>query len=318
MPIDGLRFREGTLSDLEVTFALAERASHQAAAENPIVPFGSPPSEADIKAEWLRQRPLVEFIAAQSDGRYWICEHEGEMVGYARVVRFGAMEELAELEVELGHQGRGIGRALLERCWPGDPTPDLGRIVVASGAPASLSLYTAFGVMPIAGHWCLRQRADAYLHARAAELEDTQAAAVHVLAPDRAVAEWQRLEPPAIGHQRPQLHEFFGRDRTCLGYLDDATGEVTGLCWVSGDAQIGPAVGAWPKDLVPVTLAALDRVAKTQEPEHLTIHVTTIAWWLLRRLRTLGFQVYVPAWIMCSEPIPGLDRYTPTRPPHLL
>jgi hypothetical protein len=48
------------------------------------------------------------------------------------------------------------------------------------------------------------------------------------------------------------------------------------------------------------------------------VFATTISWWLLRRLRTLGFTVFWPGWVMCSEPLPGLDRYTPTRPPHLL
>ena len=33
--------------------------------------------EADIRARWLRQRSLVEFIAAQPDGRYVICEDGG-------------------------------------------------------------------------------------------------------------------------------------------------------------------------------------------------------------------------------------------------
>ena len=35
-------------------------------------------------------------------------------------------------------------------------------------------------------------------------------------------------------------------------------------------------------------------------------------------LRTLGFTVFWPGWVMCSQPLPGLDRYMPTRPPHLL
>ena len=113
------------------------------------------------------------------------------------------------------------------------------------------------------------------------------------------------------------MHEFFARDRTCLATMSPA-GDATGLCWVSTRGEIGPAVGGEPEHLVPVVLAALDRVAKTQEPDELSLFCSTIAWWLLRRLRGLGFRVYWPSWIMCSVPLPGLDRYVPTRPPTLL
>jgi hypothetical protein len=90
------------------------------------------------------------------------------------------------------------------------------------------------------------------------------------------------------------------------------------VCWVSTDGDIGPAIGADPGALVPVVLSALDRVAMTVEPQFLSVYTSTLSWWLLRRLRGLGFQVYLPSWVMCSVPLPGLDRYMPTRPPHLL
>jgi hypothetical protein len=67
-----------------------------------------------------------------------------------------------------------------------------------------------------------------------------------------------------------------------------------------------------------VVLAALDRVAKTQEPDALAVFSTTTSWHLLHRLRMLGFGVYWPSWIMSSVPLPGLDRYVPARPPFLL
>ena len=311
-----LTFREGTAADLAATFALSEVAMHESAERQGIIEGGAALSEADIRSHWLRRRSLVEFIAAQPDGRYWIAENAEEAVGYARVVQFGGMEELTELMVAPGHQGQGIGRALLERCWPEDPTPEMGRIVIAAGAPSDLSLYMAFNVMPIAGHWHMRQTTERYLEHRSQE--DSTEPGVHVLKAERAVAEWKRLEPDAIGHERPLLHEFFGRDRSCLGSLDGETGLANALCWVSSEGEIGPAVGATPGDIVPVVLAALDRVAMTQEPEHLSVFATSMSWWLLRRLRTLGFTVYWPSWVLCSEPLPGLDRYVPTRPPNLL
>ena len=84
------------------------------------------------------------------------------------------------------------------------------------GTPADLTLYTRFGVMPVAGHWHLRPHADEYLERRSLEATDATEPAVHGLTPDRAVQEWKRLEPAAIGHDRPALHEFFGRTRGCL------------------------------------------------------------------------------------------------------
>lgn len=312
-----LSFREGTRSDLAATFALSEHAIHDVAARHDGRAAGPPPSDADIRRRWHRHRGLIEFIAAQAGGSYVICEDADGPVGFARVACFGRMEELTELMVSPDHQGHGIGRSLLEHCWPGDPTPELGRLVIATGAPADLSLYTTFGVMPVAGHWHLRHRTEEYLERRSKEI-DASEPAIHVLEADRAVKEWQQLEPAAVGHERPMLHEFFGRDRTCLARMDEDTGRAIALCWVSGEGEIGPAVGARPQDLVPVVLAALDRVAKTQDPENLGVFVSTISWWLLRRLRVLGFLVHWPSWIMCSVPLPGLDRYMPTRPPHVL
>jgi GNAT superfamily N-acetyltransferase len=311
-----MTFREGSVADLSTTFELSELAMHQSAVRQGVVGPDPPLTGSRIRADWQRQRGLVEFLAAQPDGRYVICEGPDGVAGYARVVRFGAIEQLTELMVHPDHQRQGIGRALLEHCWPGDPTPELGRIVVAAGAPADLTLYTEFGTMPVAGHWHMRARTEDYVPLRTAEVDMVEPG-VHVLTPDRAVEEWCRLEPDAVGHERPALHGFFARERTCLA-LPGQDERPAALCWVSTDGEIGPAVGAAAGDLVPVILAALDRVAKTQEPEVLSVFTTSLSWWLLRRLRTLGFQVFWPSWVMCSVPLPGLDRYVPTRPPQVI
>jgi GNAT superfamily N-acetyltransferase len=316
MTVSDLVFRDGGSSDLAGTFALAQRTMHDAATRRGYAPAGRELSDADVRADWLRQRSFIEWIAAQP-GSYVIAESGDDgPVGYARTVEIAGMEQLTELMVAPDQQGAGLGRVLLERCWPGAPTPELGRVVVATGAPSDLTLYTNFGVMPVAGHWHLRQRTESYREQRSQE--DATGPGVHVLKPDRAVSEWRRLEPAALGQDRAELHEFFARDRTCLASLDGTSGEARAVCWVSSEGDIGPAVAATPGDLVPVVLSALDRVAMTQEPEFLSVYASTLSWWLLRRLRSLGFFVYWPSWVMCSEPLPGLDRYMPTRPPHLL
>ena len=312
-----LSFREGRASDLRPAFELSEAALDVSRKARGLLPPDHRREPAEIAEQWRRERPLIEFVAAQPDGKFWICEDGDELVGYARVARFGAMDELTELWVTPPYAGRGIGRALLECCWRGSPTPRLGRVVLTLGTPADLTLYTEFGVMPVSGHWHMRHRAEEYLERRCHEL-DTAEPAVHVLTSERAVEAWKRLEPVAVGHERPRLHDFFGRTRTCLAVMDSEIGRASALCWVSSDGDIGPAVGENPEDIVPVVLAALDRVAKTQEPETFGVFCTTDSWWLLDRLRRLGFRVHWPAWVMSSVPLPGLDRYLPTRPARLL
>lgn len=308
-------FREGSPADLRSTFALSDRAMHSLAVQQGFL--GGERSDEQIAQSWLRHRKLVEFLDAQPDRRYLIAEDGDQPIAFARVVRFGGMEQLTDLMVHPEHQGEGIGRRLLDEVWPGDPSPSVGRVVVATGTPRDLSLYTDFGVMPVAGHWHMRQDTAAYLEHRSHETDATEAGSVVVLTHARAVAEWKRLEPEAIAHERPALHEFFGRDRTCLATVD-SDGAPRALCWVSSDGNIGPAVGRRPADLIPVALAALDRVAKTQEPPSLGIYSTTTSWLLIHRLRLLGFSVFWPSWVMCSVPLPNLNRYLPTRPPLLL
>jgi GNAT superfamily N-acetyltransferase len=313
----GLSFREGRASDLRATFDLGEAAWDESRKARGLMAPDDRREASEIAEQWRRERAFIEFIAAQPDGAFWVCEDGDDLVGYTRVARFGAMDEMTELWVTPSYAGRGVGRALLERCWPASPTPDLGRVVLTLGRPVDLSLYTEFGVMPVGGHWHMRHRVEEYLERRSQEL-DAAEPGVHVLTPDRAVEEWKRLEPLAVGHERPLLHEFFGRTRSCLAVMEPSLGRASALCWVSSEGDIGPAVGEGPEDLVPVVLAALDRVAKTHEPEAFAVFCTTDSWWLLDRLRRLGFHVHWPAWVMSSVPLPGLDRYLATRPARLL
>jgi predicted N-acetyltransferase YhbS len=315
--VSELSFRQGRASDLEAVYELGEAAWDQSRRARGLIADDQVRTQQQLRDGWGHERPLLEFMTALTGGSFLVCEDGDQIVGYVVVSRFPGMDEMAELWVASSHAGQGVSRGLLERAWPESPTPDLGRLVVAVGTPADLTLFTEFGVMPVSGHWHMRHRVDRYLEHRAQEV-DAAEPDVHVLTPDRAVEEWKRLEPAAIGHERAPLHDFFGRTRNCLATVDPESGQATALCWVSGHGEIGPGVGRNPEDLVPVVLAALDRVAKMQEPQTFGVHCTTASWWLMDRLRRLGFRVHWPAWIMSSIPLPGLDRYLPTRPVRLL
>ena len=123
-----LSFREGRASDLRATFELGEAALDASRKERGLLPPEHQRPREDLDARWNQERALLEFIVAQADGAFVICEEDDQMVGYTRIARFGEMDELTELWVAPSHSGLGVGRALLERCWPEPPTPDLGRV----------------------------------------------------------------------------------------------------------------------------------------------------------------------------------------------
>jgi GNAT superfamily N-acetyltransferase len=310
VPSEELLFREGGPKDLRAAFDLSQLALREVHGRLGRAPDEEPPS-GDLDELWARRRPLAEFMAAQ-DGSFFVCEGRQGLLGFARTVRFDGLEQLAELFVHPDHQGHGIGRGLLERCWPEPPTPDLTRVVVAMGAPADLTLYTGFGMMPADGRLRMVERTERYVERRLRE-GDATAPGVHALERGRALAEWGRMEPEVVGHRRRPLQEFFARDRTCLASVNP-DGSSRALCWVSPEGVVGPGVAEKPEDLVPVVLAALDRVAKTHEPKELRLPLIATSWWLLQRLRTLGFRISRPGWVLCSVPLPELARYLPCDP----
>lgn len=309
-----LRFREGCARDLAKTFEIAERTIHATAVELGLISCDRPPGTSELSARWRRQRDLIEFMADQPDGRYLICERDGEPVGYARVVRMGRTEQLTELMVSPACQGLGIGQALLQDVWP-CAQASARRVVVATGAPRDLSLYTAHGLMPLCGHWHMRHSPADYLERRDRDVGANLR--IRTLDAETALEAWARLEPPLLDDRRAALHGFFAQSRTSIGLLAD-DGSVRATCWVGPFGEIGPACAEACADLCDVVLAACDRVAFERHADSLSLICTTHNQLLMRRLRELGFRVYWPSWIMASEPVRGLDRYVPTRPPHLL
>ena len=309
VPSEELLYREGGPKDMREAFDLSQLALRHIRGRMGPVPGEVP--EEEIDSLWERRRPLLEFIVAQ-EGSFCVCEGPHGIAGFARVVRFDDMEQLTELFVHPSVHGQGNGTGQLERCWSDRPTTEVGREVVATGAPADLTLYTGFGVMPANGRLRLVERTERYVERRLRERDATEPG-VHVLESDRALAEWKRMEPGVVGHQRRAMHEFFARERMCLASMD-AEGRPNALCWVDPAGDIGPGVAVDGEGLVPVVLAALDRVAKAHEPEELHLPVCATSWWLLQRLRSLGFRVSWPGWILCSVPLPDLYRYVPADP----
>ena len=269
-----------------------------------------------LAREWERRRPLVEFVSAQ-EGHFMLAERDGELVGFGRTCTFGDMEELTELHVAPEHAGQGIGPALLEPDLAGSAHPRAGP--GGGGARRVAGPERADGRRHDAGGRSLAHaRADRRLPGGALARSPTPPSrpwwCSSPTAPAASGRRWSPTPSATIG----PLYTSSSRARARAWPRWTTQGRPSALCWAGMDDAVGPAVGATSQDLVPVVLQALDRVAKTQEPATLSVYCATHSWWLLRRLRSLGFEIVWPIWVMSSVPLPGLDRYLPTRPAHVL
>ena len=91
---------------------------------------------AQLAEAGRRERPLIEFMAAQPGGCFLVCEEATSSSATCVVARFATMDELAELWVAPEHRGPGRepgpARALLAgvahaRAWAGSWWPSARR-----------------------------------------------------------------------------------------------------------------------------------------------------------------------------------------------
>src|SRR3954451_16858859 len=101
MTAEVVSFREGSPADLRSTFALSERTMHRVAVQQGFLRAGER-TDQQIAESWARHRNLVEFLDAQPQRRYMVAEDGPGPVGIARVVPFGAKEQLTDLILHPG------------------------------------------------------------------------------------------------------------------------------------------------------------------------------------------------------------------------
>ena len=115
----------------------------------------------------------------------------------------------------------------------------------------------------------MRQRDRATTSSARSQEIDAAEPGVHVLTDDRRGG---GVEAPRAAGDRPRAAArcTSSSAASAPAWRRSTAARPPALCWVSPDGRDRPGGGGdAPEDLVPVVLAALDRVAKTKEPEHL-------------------------------------------------
>ena len=256
---------------------------------------------------WAIRRPLFDHLAATGDGG-WIAELDGSPIGYARSIVRDGVRELTEFFVLPRHQRTGIGRALLERSFPGDDVRH--RAIIATTDPPAIGRYLGTGLL-----------------ARLA-IAGFEAAPTAVTVPTDLVAEPIDPAAPPFGElatidravldlHRDVDHAWFARERA--GWLYRRDGRAVAYGYHPRRPGWGGPYAALDPDDLPVVLAGAETAAAEAGHPLVTFDVPLIGRAALDHLRARRFRIDPFLLLYFSDgPIDGLDRYVLTSPPFFL
>jgi len=235
----------------------------------------------------------------------------GEVMGFTSAVVRERVWFLSMLFVRPGHQGRGLGRALLARVLPDAESGHALATCTDSAQPISNGLYSSYGMVPRMPLVSLTGRPShpeslpplpAAIVARPLEAGSDPAASAEVDALDREV----------LGLTHAADHAFIvAEGRRGFAYRDGG-GSLVGYGYASAVGRIGP-VAVRDADLLPGVLGHLLAAVEPRGasavwvPGHADRAMVTL---LGSGLRFDGFPV-LTCW---SRPFADFTRYLPISP----
>ena len=215
-----MEIRHTTDADLPVLDAVFRAAIGELFRRHGFEPPNPPP-----EAFAAQHRHLLRHDAE----RCFVAEDEGRVVAFVAALERGDAWFLSSLFVRPEHQGRGLGRALLERAWGGEGRRRL--TLTDSIQPISNGLYARCGLVPTTPLLAL---------------VGTPQVEGETLDPSGPTAEaLAALDAAAYGFDRSVDHAYWrGVGKSTLWLRD---GEPAAYSYVVGGAWIGPVAGVDPR-----------------------------------------------------------------------
>jgi GNAT superfamily N-acetyltransferase len=266
--------RRATVADLAPAYDIFCEHERLESPDAPAPPPGDVPP-------WLRH----EFAT----GEMWVAEREGQVVGFAALLRRGPVDYLAELFVRAAQQSTGVGTALLRRILapvacrgPSGPSGPSGlndvserreriRCTLASRDPRALALYVRTGMRP---RW-----PNLWLKASIAGLRRPLHSGVRPVEAARGDPELVRWDAAVGGRHRPDEHAYWVRQagiplwferrgrRVGYAYVRPHTGSI----WSPDTTTVGPVGVASPVDAEECVCAAVAFAGEHSESVRLAI-----------------------------------------------
>ncbi len=136
----GIAIRRGTPGDSRACHQLLYASISDFEAEH------GTPLQGTEDEWWAGLEPFFHHLAEDA-AEWWVAQEResGSLLGFARSIDSGGLFELTEFFVRPGHQGRGLGRELLDRAFPTNRGST--RAIIATRDVRALARYYATGTV---------------------------------------------------------------------------------------------------------------------------------------------------------------------------
>ena len=244
--------------------------------------------------------PQLAFWLKKDPGAFIVAETEDGIAGYSFSYLRGRLWYLADLFVLPGHQGKGIGKALIERTlgsWKGH-TIDNRAVITPAFNPVSASLYMQFEMLPRQPVYFAS--APRIAVARSLGKERDGQMQVDELAGSEAVRAADRMHQQVLGIPAGWQNEFFVKEQEARCLLFKKGGIPEGYGFIREDGRIGPLLVASESSFQSALEATL-RASAELDCEQITIFFPGTNPGAARTCAERGFRIGYPLLFMSSR-----------------
>lgn len=250
--------------------------------------------------------PYFAFAVESEPQGFWVAEEGDRVIGFALSWVRESFWFLAFLFVLPDHQGKGVGRHLLEQAiTSGNHHRITSRgLITFAYNPTSISLYMRYGMYPREPLYTMTGRSESVRsfqdQARKTDYERVTG--------EKLLRDLCRIDDQVLGFPREPHHRYLLTVPGASCYLFRADGDPAGYGYVWPSGRVGPLAVASPVGLADVFATCLGLAANQGTEDVFTVisgaNEQAVAVGLAR-----GMRIAYPMLLMTSKPFGDWTRY---------
>jgi GNAT superfamily N-acetyltransferase len=259
----------------------------------------------------LRPPDFQLFSLKDDPAGLWLAEDDGAILAFAFSWVCGDLWFLAELFVDPGHQGHGIGNKLLARTLEHATKAGVTNkaLITFTFNVVSQGLYIRHGMFP---------RLPLYLFNAAREtllprLQGEQLRYTSIAVTTSDLNNLARLDAGALGISREKHHRYLLNDGTMQGYFFHDRNDCIGYAYVSATGHIGPLAVTRRDAMGAVFKTALSLAAASGAPG-VSAFLPGVTDAALSIAVAHGMRIAFPMVLVSARDFGDWTRYLPRNP----